>query len=79
MEIKTKFGINDEIWFVTKGGIEHHNITGFNIHSANVARCETGDIGYYSIEIEYETSTHDEINERNCFGSKQELIEFLIK
>lgn len=77
MGINTEYDIRDEIWFISDHEIKSDIIIDFTIRPSEVDKSSL-DFNP-SPEIVYETAHHDIINERNCFSSKQGLINHLIK
>ena len=78
MEIKTKFNMGDEIYFTTRYGIRHGNVTSFHISPTNLVRLEMGGILHFDIKVTYDTDNYEELREKCCFSTKKELIDYLI-
>ena len=79
MDIKTRFNINDEIFYLSQEGIRPSKIVGMNIYSTNDVMLTNGDVFDSDIVIAYRTDSGFIIKENNCFGSKEELLEYLNK
>ena len=78
MEIKTKFNMGDEIYFVTQNGIRHGKIVKFNISTQSLVRLEYGGIVHFDLKVTYDTDNYEELREEHCFSTKKELIDYLI-
>lgn len=78
MEIKTKFNMGDEIYFVTQNGIRHGTIVKFNISTKSLVRLEYGGIVHFDLNITYDTDNYEDLREKYCFSTKKELIDHLI-
>ena len=78
MDIKTKFNMGDEIYFVTQNGIRHGNVTSFHISPTNLVRLEMGGILHFDINVTYDTDNYEDLYEEYCFSTKKELIDYLI-
>ena len=78
MEIKTKFNMGDDIYFITNRGIRHGNVKSFNISPTNLVRLEMGGVLHFDIKVTYETDNYEDLYEECCFSTKEELINHLI-
>ena len=78
MDIKTKFNMGDEIYFTTRYGIRHGNVTSFHISPTNLVRLEMGGILHFDIKVTYDTDNYEDLYEEYCFSTKKELIDYLI-
>lgn len=78
MEIKTKFNMGDDIYFITNRGIRHGHVKSFNISPTNLVRLEMGGILHFDIKVTYDTDNYEDLYEEYCFSTKEELIDYLI-
>lgn len=79
MVIYTKFDLGDDIWCISGNKIKNMTIIGFTAKPSDLD-IQRLDMEPYALpKIEYETSNHDIINEKDCFETKQDLIDSLIK
>lgn len=78
MEIKTKFNMGDEIYFVTQNGIRHGKIVKCSISTQSLVRLEYGGIVHFDLKVTYDTDNYEELREKCCFSTKKELIDYLI-
>ena len=69
MTIETKFGIGDNVWFISKDTAKYTKVIGINI------LCTADKI---NISYTYDSSNgFTAANENKVFGSKQELLDSL--
>ena len=82
MEIKTKFNMGDDIYFITNRGIRHGNVVGFDISKKTERFTNFGSSLHFNLQTTYDVrycgEEYCDLYEEYCFSTKKELIGYLI-
>jgi len=80
MDIKTKYNKKDEVYFMQNGEVRKQEIVGIQIIYGMHGDCVTP---FVKIEYHFKTGlfnkTTFKIEERSCFSSKSDLLDYIAK